>query len=217
MTAPTYTYKIILCGDGAVGKTSLIKRYSEYTFRENYLPTIGSNFATKRIQINGVQITSQYWDMGGQPQFKIVRQNFYRGARGIIYVFDVSRRETFENLEKWREEVNEILTAPSCIVIGNKIDLPRMVEEEEARQYALSVNAYYFETSVLENINVQESMDKINEIIFEKQASLRAPISSQKVSSYSKDLIQTKIQCPATPRPSKTLFPEYHFPKFHES
>ncbi len=217
MTDPTYIYKIIVCGDGAVGKTSLIKRYSENTFSDNYITTVGANFATKRIQINGKQITSQYWDMGGQPQFKIVRQNFYRGARGVIYVFDVSRRETFENLEKWREEVNEILDDTSGIIIGNKIDLPRNVDEEEAREYALSINVQYFETSVLENINIQESMNKINEIIFEKQESLRVSTSSQKISSYSDDLIKSKVQCPTTPSTSQNLFPEYHFLRFHKS
>jgi len=199
LSIPAYIHKIIVCGDGAVGKTSIIKKYSENTFNENYMPTVGCNFATKRININGAEVTCQFWDMGGQPQFRVVRQNFYRGARGVVLVFDVSRRETFENLEKWREEVNEILTDLPCIVIGNKADLPRKVGEEEAREYSLRINAQYFETSVIENINVQQSLDRISQIIFEKRQSERKTISPLKISSYSDDLIKPETQYPATP------------------
>ncbi len=163
-----------------------------------------------------MQITSQIWDLSGQPQFKVVRQHFYRGARGVVYMFDVSRRETFENLEKWRKEVTETLPDPPCILIGNKIDLPRHIDEEEAREYALSFEAQYFETSVLENINVQQSMDKINEIIFVKQEIVKESINSQNISSYSEDIIQPRTQCPATSNPSKCFFPEHSFSMFNK-
>ena len=162
-----------MCGDGAVGKTSIIKKYSENTFNENYIATVGCNFATKKISINGVEVTCQFWDIAGQPHFKVVRQNFYRGAKGVVFVFDVSRRETFENLEKWREEVNEILTNLPCIVIGNKSDLPRKVSEQEAKEYSLRINAQYFETSVIKDINVQQSLDRISQIIFEKRSEVK--------------------------------------------
>jgi small GTP-binding protein len=206
LSISAYTNKIIVCGDGAVGKTSLIKKYSQNTFNENYMATVGCNFATKKIHINGVEITCQIWDMGGQPQFKVVRQNFYRGARGVVYVFDLSRRETFENLEKWRKEVNEILTDPPCILIGNKVDLPRKVGEEEAKEYSLRIKAQYFEASVLENTNVHESMDRINQIILEKQGSEIKTISPPKIPSYSDNLIKPAIQYPPSPTPSKYPF-----------
>ncbi|MGQ9722807.1 MAG: Rab family GTPase [Candidatus Jordarchaeum sp.] len=217
MSIPTYTYKIVCVGNGAVGKTSLIKSYTENTFSENYLTTVGANFATNRIFINGVQITSQFWDLGGQPQFKIVRQNFYHGAKGVVYVFDVTKRVTFESLDKWRAEVTEILPVAPCIVIGNKIDLPRNVNEDEAREYAYSINAQYFEASVLKNINVQESMTRINEIIFEKQESVTKSLYLDKVSSYSEDWIRPKNQDPMTPSPSKSLFSEDHFPLLYKT
>ncbi|MHA1579320.1 MAG: Rab family GTPase [Candidatus Freyarchaeota archaeon] len=202
---------MIVIGDGAVGKTSLVKKYSQNTFSENYLPTIGSNFASKSMYINGVRINCQIWDLGGQPQFKIVRQNFYRGARGIVYVFDVTRRETFENLDKWREEVNEILSDPPCILIGNKIDLPRHVDEEEAKEYSLKINAQYFETSVAENINVQESIDRITHIIFEKQGGHRPPISPRVMASCESRLIDSTIKNFISPTSSRYPFSEDRF------
>ncbi|WXG41676.1 MAG: Rab family GTPase [Candidatus Freyarchaeum deiterrae] len=210
MSLTTYIHKIIVCGDGAVGKTSIIKKYSENTFNENYLATVGCNFATKKIHINGLEITCQIWDMGGQPQFKVVRQNLYRGARGVVYVFDISRRETFENIQKWREEIGSVLTDPPCILIGNKVDLPRKVSEEEAKEYSLKNNTQYFEASVAENLNIQESMDRINQIILEKQENERKTISPIKISAHYQDLIKPSIQSPATipERPlNQTKFP----------
>ncbi len=166
-------------GDGAVGKTSLIKKYSENSFNENYLPTIGSNFASKKLTLDGDEITYQIWDLGGQPQFKIVRQNFYRGARGVIYVFDVSRRETLENLEMWKEEVYEICGSIPSIIIGNKIDLPRKVEIEEVEQYSQCLNTLYFETSVLLNVNIEESFESIGRLILGRTLSSEiSPVKS---------------------------------------
>ncbi|MGQ9722808.1 MAG: Rab family GTPase [Candidatus Jordarchaeum sp.] len=161
-------FKILVVGSGAVGKTSLVKKYSENSFSDNYLPTIGSNFASKKLSLDGNEVNYQIWDLGGQPQFKIVRQSFYRGAKGVVYVFDVSRRETFESLEKWREEVGEVCGEIPGIIIGNKIDLPRKVETEEGHQYSQCMNNPYFETSVFLNINIDESFESIGRLIIKR-------------------------------------------------
>jgi small GTP-binding protein len=181
-----YIFKVIVVGDGAVGKTSLVKRYSENTFKEDYLSTIGSGFATKRLNIDGKEITYQIWDLGGQPQFKVVRQNFYRGSRGVLYVFDVSRRETLENLTNWREEVNEFCGSVPSVLIGNKIDLPRKVETQEAELYARLLNATYFEASVLQNIRVNEIFESIGRLMLEKAESQGISSSKEPVSSSQK-------------------------------
>ncbi|WXG41675.1 MAG: GTP-binding protein [Candidatus Freyarchaeum deiterrae] len=164
-----------MVGDGAVGKTSLVKKYSENTFRDDYLPTIGSGFATKRLTLDGIEVTYQIWDMGGQPQFKVVRQNFYRGARGVVYVFDISRRETLDNLEKWREEVSETCGEVPNILIGNKIDLPRKVEAQEGKQYGQCFNAPYFEASLPLNTNIDECFESIGKLILRRAESLQGP------------------------------------------
>ncbi len=213
MSASKQTYKIVICGDASVGKTSLIMKYTQNTFNVNYMATVGANFATKKLTINGVEIISQYWDIGGQPQFKFVRQNFYRGARGIIYVYDVTRRETFINLEKWIQEVNGVLSNVPCILIGNKIDLPRQVDESEAREYSSTINAKYFETSVAQNVNVQESMDSINHIIFETQESLNKSTISPKTLPPTDSLIKPQIGCPTATTPSKYSPSESVFPE----
>lgn len=179
-----YIFKLIVVGDGAVGKTSLVKKYSENTFREDYLPTIGSGFATKRLTIDGKEITYQIWDLGGQAQFKIVRQSFYRGSRGVLYVFDISRQETLENLMMWREEVNEFCGSVPSVLIGNKIDLPRKVKTQEAERYAHIFNAPYFEISVLQNTNVSEVFESIGRLMLEKIGSLGTPPVKESASSY---------------------------------
>nr|MDO8080387.1 GTP-binding protein [Candidatus Freyarchaeota archaeon] len=192
MSVKKFIFKIVVVGDGAVGKTSLVKKYSENTFRDDYLPTIGSGFATKRLTIDGKEITYQIWDLGGQPQFRVVRQNFYRGSRGVVYVFDISRRETLENLGKWKEEVSEFCGSVPSILIGNKIDLPRKVETREGECYGRSFNAPYFETSVLQNTNVSEVFESIGRLMLERIESLGIPPIKEPVSSYQNNTPSSK-------------------------
>lgn len=102
-----------------------------------------------------------------------MRQNFYRGSSGVIYVFDVSRRETLENLTEWKEEVIEFCGSIPSVLIGNKIDLPRKVETQEVEYYAKFLNAPYFETSVLQNISVNEIFESIGRLMLERTESPR--------------------------------------------
>jgi small GTP-binding protein len=179
-------------GEGAVGKTSLVKKYSENTFREDYLPTIGSGFATKRLTLDGKEITYQIWDLGGQVQFKIVRQNFYKGSRGVLYVFDISRRETLENLMLWKEEVTEFCGSIPSVLIGNKIDLPRKIETQEAERYAHIFNAPYFEASVLQNTNVNEIFEAIGKLMLERIEGLGIPPIKDSVFSSQSNTLPSK-------------------------
>ncbi|MEM3586123.1 MAG: Rab family GTPase [Candidatus Jordarchaeaceae archaeon] len=187
-------FKVIVVGDGAVGKTSLVKKYSENTFKEDYLPTVGAGFATKRLTLEGKEVTYQIWDLGGQPQFRVVRQNFYKGSRGVLYVFDVSRKETLENLVKWREEVNKFCGSIPCILIGNKIDLPRKVEVQEAESYARLFNALYFETSVLQGIYINEIFESIGRLILERiEKPEILPITGESLSPCDNAAIPKKV------------------------
>ncbi|MFW9968871.1 MAG: Rab family GTPase, partial [Candidatus Odinarchaeota archaeon] len=99
-------FKICIVGDYSIGKTTLLHQYLERRFIPNVATTIGSNFFVKRINIPNANnvITLQIWDLAGQQHFKWVRQEFYKGAKGIVYVFDLTNKATFENLKYWKEE-----------------------------------------------------------------------------------------------------------------
>ena len=104
MTAE-YRFKIVMLGDGAVGKTAMTTRFTQNFFEQDYKRTIGSDFAIKRLEIPDidVRVTLQVWDLAGQPRFESVRQGFYRGSRGGLLLYDVTRRRTFLNVDHWKE------------------------------------------------------------------------------------------------------------------
>jgi small GTP-binding protein len=157
-----YRYKIVMIGDGAVGKTAMTTRFTQNFFDADYKRTIGSDFAVKRLQLADIdaQVTLQVWDLAGQPRFESVRQGFYRGARGGLLLYDVTRRRTFLNAENWKEEAfrnlqNEI----PLILVANKVDLKesRVVTSEEGEEYAKEKGFIYVESSALTGENVEEA------------------------------------------------------------
>ena len=125
---PNYNIKIVLLGDGGVGKTSIRRRFMGQGFKSTYMETVGSDFSAKSITIehhlNVISINFQIWDLAGQPKFQNIRQLFYAGAQGVIFVFDLTRFDSLENIKIWVGEVlkNGISKIP-VLLIGNKIDL----------------------------------------------------------------------------------------------
>ena len=124
-----------------MGKSSLLLRFSEDTFEEDQSPTIGVDFKLKFLDLDGKRLKLTVWDTAGQERFRTLTSSYYRGAQGVIFVYDISRRETFENLaEIWAREVDMYGTVRDCvkIVIGNKSDkeAERAVSKDEAREFA---------------------------------------------------------------------------------
>lgn len=157
-----YRFKIVMLGDGAVGKTALTVRFTEDHFDSDYKRTIGSDFAVKRLQVadRDSNVTIQVWDLAGQPRFEIVRQSFYRGSRGGLLLFDVTRRRTFINLDRWRDEAFDSIGQPvPVVIVANKVDLvdSRVVSIEEGQQYAEEHGYFYVESSALTGQNVEEA------------------------------------------------------------
>lgn len=159
-----YRYKIVMLGDGAVGKTAMTTRFTQNFFDSDYKRTIGSDFAIKRLKLKDedteVQVTLQVWDLAGQPRFESVRQGFYRGARGGLLLYDVTRRRTFINVENWKNEAfknlqNEI----PLVLVANKVDLKesRVVTTEEGEDFAKKNQFFYVESSALTGENVEEA------------------------------------------------------------
>ncbi len=162
--AKSFIYKICVVGNGGVGKTSMVLRYCENSFKESYLMTIGSNFSTKTVEMADhpqLQVKLQIWDLAGQKHFSFVRPPFYRGATGIIYVFDLTRRSSFADLLEWREEVEKVIGQKPCLVVGNKLDLAKLGQREIAEQDGEAVKfemhaMKYFETSAKKGDSVGE-------------------------------------------------------------
>ena len=166
--AKSFIYKICVVGNGGVGKTSMVLRYCENSFKESYLMTIGSNFSTKTVKLPNhpeLQVKLQLWDLAGQKHFSFVRPPFYRGATGIIYVFDLSRRSSFADLLEWRDEVEKVIGQKPSILVGNKLDIARQGHREVAEQEGEALKGEmhvmkYVETSAKEGDSV-ESVFKV--------------------------------------------------------
>jgi len=141
--------KVVVAGDGAVGKTSLIRRYCEGKFEHTRIQTIGVDFQTQTVKLPQQTVKLSIWDMAGQERFAVVRAGFYRGSRAAALVYDVTEPQSLKDLERWREEVLGAIQEQPFLVIGNKIDLERTVSAEEAKAFADSIHASYVETSAL--------------------------------------------------------------------
>lgn len=149
-------YKVAISGDGNVGKTTLLRRYATGKFQESRIMTIGVDFETIEVDVKGQPIKLTVWDLAGQQRFAPFRDSFYRGARAIAMVFDVSDRVTFDDLPHWLLEAQRVVPDAHVVVNGNKVDLPRAITVEEAKAYAASINAAYVETSAKTGEGVQQ-------------------------------------------------------------
>jgi small GTP-binding protein len=155
----TYIFKVPVAGDGAVGKTSLIIRYTQGTFSETYKMTIGTSFAVRTVDFGNLIVKLQIWDLAGQPHFSSVRPLFYQGSTGVIYVFSVTDRPSFDHLAGWLVEVQKTVGPLTGILLGNKADLAeeRMVSFEEGQAFAQANGLAYMETSAKLDLNVGDA------------------------------------------------------------
>jgi len=162
-------YKICIVGDGGVGKTTILHQYVDGKFVEDTQLTIGTNFFLKNIILKefDISIKLQIWDLGGQAYFAAVRRNFYNGARGIIYTFDLTRKSSFTNLTEWKNEIKEGLEEEfSRVLVGNKLDLineeDRVINLEDIllMKEQLSVPEY-FETSAKNNTGIDNAFRRL--------------------------------------------------------
>ena len=161
--------QLLIIGDSTVGKTSMLYRYTEDKFSTQHLATVGIDFFTKDETLLGKNVRIKIWDTAGQERYKSLTAAFFRNAQGVILVYDVSNLETYENLKYWLQSINLNLGEKSDIkkiIIGNKIDLTREVNKEEALNFAKENNVPYYETSAKENILISESIrDLVKDIL----------------------------------------------------
>ena len=156
-----YLFKCLLIGDSNVGKSSMILRFADGGFKNNYTPTIGIDFRIKTIEMNGKFIKLQLWDTSGQERFSTITRSYYRGTHLIVVCFDIAERHTFNNLGKWLNEIDRFAGTTMnymVIVCGMKQDLEsrRTVSYEEAKSYCDDKHVEYFESSSKNNINIDK-------------------------------------------------------------
>ncbi len=156
----SYLAKVVMLGAGGVGKTSLIRRYVQFTFTHDYLATIGSNFLIKRLILEeGKKMSMQLWDLAGQESFRSIRSKYYLGASGGILVFDLTRQDTLQDLEGWHFDFNQKVGKVPLLLLGNKCDLHDKVEvsQEDAESIAQKFGASYTKTSALDGTGVESA------------------------------------------------------------
>ena len=164
--------KVVIAGDGNVGKTSLVRRYCEGKFETSRVATIGVDFQTHTVDLPSGQVKLSIWDMAGQERFRVVRGGFYRGSLAAALVFDVTNPSSLTNLEMWYQEICEVAPNQKFVIIGNKIDLERIQGPESAQAYAVSINAPYLETSALTGEGVSLMFETMAILAFSHSATL---------------------------------------------
>nr|CAB3458715.1 unnamed protein product [Digitaria exilis] len=164
-----YLFKIVLIGDSSVGKSNLLARFARNEFYPNSKSTIGVEFQTQKLVIDGKEIKAQIWDTAGQERFRAVTSAYYRGAVGALLVYDISRRQTFDSVSRW---LNELHTHSDMnvvtILVGNKTDLKhaREVSTAEGQALAEAQGLFFMETSALDSSNVAAAFQTVVKEIY---------------------------------------------------
>eukprot|EP00771_Trimastix_marina_P001145 gnl/Trimastix_PCT/2194.p1 GENE.gnl/Trimastix_PCT/2194~~gnl/Trimastix_PCT/2194.p1 ORF type:complete len:236 (+),score=25.32 gnl/Trimastix_PCT/2194:100-708(+) len=159
-----FLFKILLVGDAAVGKSALIIQFVNQRFSSQHINTIGVDFKIKTINIDGKRVKLQIWDTAGQERFRTITSSYYRGADGIFVVYDVTKRDTFDNVSLWLREIKRY-SVPDVerLLIGNKCDLEdrRAVPFATGHEYARSIGVPFMETSAKASIDVERAFFEI--------------------------------------------------------
>ena len=173
------TPEVLIIGDSAVGKSCLLIQFADQTFSENYVSTIGVDFKIRTMELDGRSIKLQIWDTAGQERFHSITSNYYNGSHAIAVVYDITNRQTFENVRKWMKDVTD-LASPNVVklLVGNKTDLEdkRVVCREEGEMLASSLGIPFIETSAKNASNVQEMFTEMCRAIARRQDSSKVSV-----------------------------------------
>ena len=162
--------KIVVIGSSGVGKTNLISQLVSHEFSEDTQATIGVEFQTKSVEIDGRVKRCQIWDTAGQERFRAISRSIYHGAKGVMVVYDITNQTSFDELPTWLQEVRSLIPPQAPIVLcGNKVDLDhtRVVRKEVADAFARQQNLVLFETSAKDRTNVDKAFDHLVKMKYE--------------------------------------------------
>ena len=165
--------KLLLLGDSSVGKTSILLKYISNKFDESSISTVGVDYMDKIIDYNKFKIKLQIWDTSGEEKFRTITKNFYRNADGLLVVFDLTKKESYDHIRIWINEAKENNDKLKTLLIGNKLDLKdeRIVAIDVAKQFAEKNNLKYIETSAKDGTNINESFQAIIDLLFDGKSS----------------------------------------------
>ena len=178
-----YTFKIVMIGDSGVGKSCILLRFADDKFNENFYATIGVDFRFKNITVDNKSVKLQIvrkiiiliniiqWDTAGQERFKTITSAYYRGAHGILIVYDVSDKKSFNHIKDWLEDINKYTdNNPIKLIIGNKCDLvnEKQVTEEDKKMLKKQTGIDIIETSAKNSFKITEAMEMITKKLIEK-------------------------------------------------
>ncbi|XP_047970875.1 ras-related protein RIC2 [Salvia hispanica] len=194
-----YLFKVVLIGDSGVGKSNLLSRFTRNEFSLESKSTIGVEFATRSLAVDGKVIKAQIWDTAGQERYRAITSAYYRGAVGALLVYDVTRHSTFESVERWLRELRDH-TDPNIVVmlIGNKCDLRHLVavSTDDGTSFAEKESLYFMETSALDATNVEnaftEVLTQIHRIVSKKSMEAGDDGNAQNVPSKGEQIDVSK-------------------------
>ena len=169
---PGVTFKILTIGESGVGKTCILRRFVENKFLKNHLATIGIDFKTKTLTINNQEIKLKIWDTAGQERFRNITTQYYKGADGIVLVYDVTDDASYEKIRDWMDQIlsNTQKDDIGLVLLGNKCDMePRSVTEEQGNKLAEELKISYFETSALTGQGIKEAFEQLTRDIMKKK------------------------------------------------
>ena len=162
--------KLIILGDSGVGKTSILVRYTEEKFNHSHIATIGLDFKSKTIEIDGKKLEMQVWDTAGTEKFRVITRTYYQRCSGIIIAYDCSDQRSFDNVRKWVDQIkNNAEDEIPKVLIACKIDRPdRKISKTDGENLASTLNMQYFETSAKANIGIDEIFAHMARMCFER-------------------------------------------------
>ncbi|THU58153.1 hypothetical protein C4D60_Mb03t11170 [Musa balbisiana] len=203
-----YVFKVVLIGDSAVGKSQLLARFARNEFSVDSKATIGVEFQTRTLNIDDKTIKAQIWDTAGQERYRAVTSAYYRGAVGAMLVYDITKRQTFDHVARWLDELRGHADRNIVIMlIGNKSDLGslRAVPIEDAKEFAQRENLFFMETSALEATNVEGAFVTVLTEIYRITSKKSLVANDQSDSTGNSNLLKgTQIVVPGQEPPSES-------------
>ncbi|XP_068577824.1 ras-related protein Rab-15-like [Cebidichthys violaceus] len=163
-------FRLLMLGDSGVGKTCMLRRFTESYFDPSHISTIGVDFKMKTLELDGIKVRVQIWDTAGQERYQTITKQYYRRAQGIVFVYDITSESSFQHLVKWASDVDDY--APDKvqrILVGNKSDeeLRRQVTKEQGNKLAETYGMEFFETSASTSSNVTEAFTRVTELVLQ--------------------------------------------------
>ncbi|XP_028402637.1 ras-related protein Rab-8A-like [Dendronephthya gigantea] len=176
------TFKILVLGDSGVGKTCLIYRYTEGIYSDVYVSTIGIDCRTTMLNVDDLKVRMQIWDTAGQERFRTLTSAYYRGAMGVLLVYDVTAEESFSHVNSWLRNIDDNASSDVCkVLVGNKADLndKRVISKERGEMVAQNNNLKFFETSAKTDMGVKEAFKSLAHLIKDLKDSKEASLPDE--------------------------------------